>query len=201
MKISHRKAQAWLAEYAAGELGAREQQAVTSHLERCEVCQHNLAEIRHIRSMVRTLAVQPFAERSYAPLTNLEAIFASQESDRSTVGRQYRSTPEIVHAQRRPQRKLLSLLAAVLLALILVFGTVFVLNLELRVHGGPATQQRSTPTVLPHNACTTVTPPLATPTAAGAATPTPQTPLPTPTPTATPTQEGCPQSMMEKQGQ
>lgn len=189
MNITHRKSQAWLAEYAAGELGLAEYQAMTTHLARCKVCQQDLAETRHIHQLLRSLAVQPFPSMGNSTsLTDLDAIFATQACETSIEGGQYRSMPELARVQRRPQRTLLSLLAAVLLALILVFSTAFVLNLELGWHAGPAAQQHSTPTTLPRRTCGPGTPIMATPTAkaAGTATSAPPTSLPTPTPTHVP---------------
>ena len=197
MKIPHRKSQTLLVEYAAGELDRAAHLAMTAHLERCQICRQDLAEIHHIRALMRSLAAQPFPNTSSsATLTDLETIFATQELAISPAGRQYRSIPEMAQEQRQPRRKLLSLLAAILLALVLICSTALVLNLELRGHTGPTTQQYSTPTVIPHGGCTTSTPPLATPTPtpteAGTPTPTPQTPPLTPTPFP----QGCPQSVL-----
>lgn len=208
MKISHRKSQALLAEYAAGELDRAEHLALTAHLERCQICRQDLAEIQHIRALMRSLAAQPFPDASSAAtLTDLESIFAAPAPAlaMSSTGRQYRSIPEAAREQRQPRRRLLSLLAAVLLGLVLICSTALVLNLELRGHTGRAVQQYSTPTVIPPGDCNTSTPSQATPTPteAGMATPTPQAPpltptlVPTPTPTSLP--RGCPHSVLSSE--
>src|SRR5689334_17854416 len=66
-KIGHRRAQALLGDYAAGEITSTEQQALTRHLQVCTICQKDLADIEQIRTRLRSFAL-PDGTSTYTSL-------------------------------------------------------------------------------------------------------------------------------------
>ncbi len=203
-KMTHRKAQAWLAEYAADELAPAERQALAEHLEQCQACQKDLAEIQHIRRMLHSFALPGILGVNEPALSEDMPVFPvihAVDSRSALSGRRYRSNARAIQSRERHNRKLVPTLAAVLLSLILVLSTVFVINLEIGRNSGPAAQPHSTPTIVPtpSQRCPTSTPVFpspamatatATPTVNAPGTPTPENclmPTPNPIPTASPT--------------
>ncbi len=54
--ITHREIEVLLAAYVANELAAFEHVSVTQHVAQCEACQQSVAEIQHIRTLLKSLA-------------------------------------------------------------------------------------------------------------------------------------------------
>lgn len=185
MKMTHRKAQTWLAEYVADELIAAERQALADHLEQCQVCQKDLAEIQHIHSMMRSFASPAISEIN-------ESVVHVSDRIPALPDRRHHSNSRTTQRRERYNRKFVSTLAAVLLSLLLVLSTAFVIKLEVGGNSGPAMQPHSTPTVQPYSTPTAL--PTQCPTSPPVS-PSPATPTPTPTaipPLRTPAPESCP---------
>ena len=128
--LTHAEVEDMLASYTAGEIQPAERAALTQHLALCETCQQSLADIQHIRRLLRSihLASAPLATDAApsiadAVLTELAAPKQEQRRE-GPVKNTILSSPRRRNIQRR-----MGMIAAVFFLTLLVGGMIAVLNI------------------------------------------------------------------------
>ena len=193
-KMRHNKAQMLLGDYAAGELAIAQYQALTEHLQVCETCRKDLAEIEQIRARLRSFALPADIFARDPAFTKGNAEFSALFDNLGPEGAAFAPGRMVGESNRRPAHRSFVLLVAALLAFCLLLSTVVTFAIATYKNNSAARPHpisRPTATPRPKLLCPTITPSfIPTPTADKA--------LPTPTPiggncaTPTPTQDPTP---------
>ena len=207
-KMRHNKAQMLLGDYAAGELAIAQYQALTEHLQVCEICRKDLAEIEQIRARMRSFALPADIFAHDPAFIKGGAEFSALFDNLGPEGAAFAPGRMLGESNRRPAHRPFVLLVAALLTFCLILSTVVTFAIATYKNNSAARPHpisRPTATPRPKLLCPTITPGfIPTPTAAmvpPTPTPTAAKALPTPTPiggncaTSTPTQDPTPTLM------